>query len=209
MSTPDRTPEQQEPDTRQRPQNPLENEGWGTTDPANPFTEEVRTVPWFRRPAMLIGSAAVAVVVVGLVIALVVTGKDAESTEAGSTSAMATTTPRETASVVDSTYPAATDSQFLASVDPLLRLYTDDDDLFTAAAVVCNTPKLTSKETGKFAIIVTAQQIAKWKGIEGPTEESSTFSMAQSLADDSAEFVLDAEAAYCPGEVNDGSSELM
>lgn len=86
MSTPDRTPEQPEPYTPQGPQSPLENEGWGTSDPANPFTEETRTVPWFRRPATLIGGAAVAVVViVGLVIALLVTGKDAGSTEAGST----------------------------------------------------------------------------------------------------------------------------
>ena len=29
MSTPDRTPEQPEPYTRQSPQSPLENEGWG------------------------------------------------------------------------------------------------------------------------------------------------------------------------------------
>lgn len=91
MSTPDQTPEQPEPYTRQSPQSPLENEGWGTSDPANPFTEETRTVPWFRRPATLIGGAAVAVVViVGLVIALLVTGKDAGSTEAGSTAATAT-----------------------------------------------------------------------------------------------------------------------
>lgn len=110
MSTPDRTAEQPEPYTRQSPQCLLENEGWGTTYPANPFTEETRTVPWFRRPATLIGGAAVAVVViVGLVIALVVTMNDGSDERSSATTAPAVTTT-VASSAVDSDYTAEMDA---------------------------------------------------------------------------------------------------
>ncbi|MGP4997839.1 hypothetical protein ACTXJM_08905 [Corynebacterium variabile] len=128
MSTPNRTPEQPEPYTRQSPQSPLENEGWGTAEPTNPFTEEDRTVPWFRRTATLIGSAAVTVVViVGLVIALVVTGKDAESTEAGSTAA--TTSSSALAFSDASDEPTYTDRQFPRGISPSLQRYATDEEL--------------------------------------------------------------------------------
>jgi hypothetical protein len=209
MSTPDRTPEQPEPDTRQGPQNQLVNEGWGTTAPGNPFTEGARTVPWFRRPGTLIGSATVAVVViVGLVIALVVTMNDGSTETATPTTAPAVTTT-VAPSQVNSDYTAETDAMFLGTVNPVLRLYASDDDLFIAGAAVCMIPTFGTSETGKLAIITTAQQIAKWKGLDIPTTEGSSVSMPQSLADDAAELVVAAEAAYCPGEVNDGSSDLL
>ncbi|MFZ2275137.1 hypothetical protein ACTXK0_07965 [Corynebacterium variabile] len=161
MSTPDRTPEQPEPYTPQGPQSPLENEGWGTTDPANPFTEETRTVPWFRRPATLIGGAAVAVVViVGLVIALVVTMNDGSDERSSATTATAVTTT-VASSAVDSDYTAETDAMYLGTVDPALSLLASDDDLFAAAAAVCLTPTLGTNETGESAVITAARQIAK------------------------------------------------
>lgn len=94
-------------------------------------------------------------------------------------------------------------------MDPVLRLLASDDDLFAAAAAVCLTPTLGTNETGESAVKTAARQIAKWKGLDTPTTERSTVSMPQSLADNAADLVVAAEAAYCPNEVNDGSSDLM
>ncbi|MGO1948530.1 MAG: hypothetical protein ACTH1D_02795 [Mycobacteriaceae bacterium] len=187
------------------------DQSWGDPghDPDEPLTD-APAGSWFRRPRVLLCSIAVlVVVVVGLVAALVLTGQDGEdATVADTAQSSATITTTEAPSAVTSGYSAADDAAFLRNVDPLLRLYADDNDLFAAAAIVCHTPKVTSKETGKVAIIFTAREIARWKGIDGPTEEDSTYSMPQSLADDAANFAVTAEAAYCPGEVSDGSTGL-
>lgn len=147
-------------------------------------------------------------IIVGLVIALVVTMNDG-STEASSPATAPAVTTTVTPSQVDSDYTAETDAIFLGTVNPVLRLYASDDDLFIAAAAVCTIPTFGTSDTGKLALMTTAQQIAKWKGIDIPSTEGSTVSMPQSLADDAAELVVAVEAAYCPGEVNDGSSDLL
>ena len=209
MSTPDRTSEQPEPDTRQGPQNPLENEGWGTADPTNPFSEEVRTVPWFRRPATLIGSAAVTVVViVGLVIALVVTGKDAESTEAGSTAA--TTSSSAPAFSDASAEPTYTDRQFLRGISPSLRRYATDEELLDQADYICSKLESSSKSGIQTALIDTGQQLAAWQGTDGPESKGlGEYTFSQELAGDAAKFMFDAEEAFCPGALPDASTDLL
>ena len=213
MSTPDQASDQQEPEARPDPQQPLQREGWGMPGHEglpNPLPEDAAATRWFRRPAVVIGGAAVAVVViVGLVIALVVTVNDGTDEASSATTAPAATTTAAP-SVVDSiNYTEETDAMFLGSVDPVLRLYASDDDLFGVAAGVCMSSKFAAKEKGKLAVITAAKQIAKWKGTDIPTMEGSVVSMPQSLADDAAELVVGIEAAYCPGTVNDGSSELL
>jgi hypothetical protein len=215
MSTPDRTPEQPDPDTRQgpqspqSPQSPLENEGWGTTDPANPFTEETRTLPWFRRPATLIGGAAVAVVViVGLVIALVVTGKDAGSTEAGSTAATATSSAAAFSGANDElTY---TDRQFLRGISPSIRRYATDEELLDQADYICSKLESSSRSEIQTALIDTGQQLAAWQGIDGPESKGlGEYTFSQELAGDAAKFMFDAEEAFCPGAFPDASTDLL
>lgn len=205
MTTPDQMPNQPDDGEHLTPSGHPSADGRGVpTELQNPFSATPPKSPWFRRPAALVSVLAVAVlVIVGLAAALVaVTGGEGSS----GTAARATTTTAP--SVVDSDHSAVTDRAFLGTVDPVLRLYASDDQIFGAAAAVCTVPMLATQETGKLAVIAVAQEIAKWKGLDGPAEEDSTFSMPQSLADDAADFALAAEAAYCPEEVSDGSSGL-
>ncbi len=208
MSTSDRTPEQPEPDARQELQSPLENEGWGPTELANPFTEEDRTVPWFRRPATLTGGAAVAVVViVGLVIALVVTGKDADSAEAGSTAA---TTTGSAAAVNDTTELTYADRQFLRGISPSIRRNATDKELLDQADYICSKLESSSKSEIQSALIDTGQQLAAWQGIDGPENKGlGEYSLSQELAGDAAKLMFDAEEAFCPGAFPDTASDMI
>lgn len=210
MSTPDRTPEQLEPDTRQgpqSPQNPLENEGWGRTDPANPFTEEVRTVPWFRRPATLIGSAAVAVVViVGLVIALVVTGKDADSTEAGSTAA--TTSSSAPAFSDASDEPTYADRQFLRGISPSLRRYATDEELLDQADYICTSLNGTQTDQ-QLAMLMTAMDVADWASMEAPQTQGDGYTLDEELLTLTVNFMTKSESAFCPGSWPDAAIDAL
>lgn len=207
MSTPDRTPEQPEPDTRQGPQTPLEKEGWGTTEPANPFTEEARTIPWFRRPATLIGGAAVAVVViVGLVIALVATGKDADSTEAGS--AAATTTSSAAAFSDASDELTYADQQFLRGISPSIRRYATDEELLDQADYICTSLNGTQTDQ-QLAMLMTAMDVAEWASIEAPQIEGDGYTLDEELLNLTVNFMTKSESAYCPGSWPNASSDLL
>lgn len=205
MTMPDRAPDQSDPQTGTEPRTSLESEGWGAAEPPNPFAGEQAATPWFRRPAPLIGGAMVAVVViVGLVVALVVTVNGGDSSD----SAAASTTTTSSSATADDELTYA-DREFLRGISPLIKRNATDEELLDQADFVCSKLESSSKSEIQTALIVTATQVAAWKGEPAPTHEGTSYSFPEELATDAMRFMLDAEGAFCPGAFPDTASDML
>lgn len=97
-------------------------------------------------------------------IALVVTGKDAESTEAGSTTA--TTTSSAPAFRDASDELSYADRKFLRGISPLIKRNATDEELLDQADFVCSKLESSSKSEIQTALIATVTQVAAWQGEE-------------------------------------------
>lgn len=185
------------------PQTALEQEGWGTPDPAGPTPEVTTTAPapWFRRPAPLITGAGAVIIIVALVIALVVVSRGGDADDTAAAAAPSTTV----ATVPVGDQLTSTDLSFLRGISPLMRRSATDRELLEQADYICTSLNGTQTDQ-QLAVMMTAMDVADWTGMEPPQVKGEGYTLDMELANLTVNFMKKAEAAYCPNSWPSGGT---